>query len=68
MARNDIVTVADEELGEVRMANAFPFLSATPGRVRHAGPRMGQHNREIFVEELALSEDELESLRNEGII
>jgi len=68
VARNDIVTVADEELGEVRMANAFPFLSATPGRVRHAGPRMGQHNREIFVEELALSDDELASLRNEGII
>ena len=46
-ARNDIVSVEDDELGTMRMANAFPFLSETPGRVRHAGPRQGEHNAEV---------------------
>ena len=39
-ARQDIICVADGELGTVRMQNVFPFLSRTPGVVRHAGMPM----------------------------
>ena len=68
LARNDLVDIADDELGEVKMANAFPFLSETPGEVRFAGPSKGSSNREVYLEQLGLSPEELEELQAAGII
>lgn len=67
-ARNDIVTVTDDEVGTLRTANAVPKFSRTPGRVDHAGPRHGQHNEEIYLEELGLDRTEYEQLCVEGVI
>ncbi len=67
-ARRDIVSVPDDELGMVRMQNAFPFLSRTPGTVRHAGARLGAHNQEILGGEIGLSDAEIERLKDEGVI
>ena len=54
-ARENIVAVADEELGgPLRMQNVAGKLSATPGTVRWAGPRVGEHNHEILVGRLGL--------------
>jgi crotonobetainyl-CoA:carnitine CoA-transferase CaiB-like acyl-CoA transferase len=59
-ARENIVTVYDEELGgPIRFQNVAGKLSATPGRVDHAGQRLGASNREILVDELGFSEAEL---------
>jgi crotonobetainyl-CoA:carnitine CoA-transferase CaiB-like acyl-CoA transferase len=59
-ARQNIVTVDDDELGgPVRFQNIAGKLSATPGRIDHAGPRLGSSNREILVERLGFSEAEL---------
>jgi crotonobetainyl-CoA:carnitine CoA-transferase CaiB-like acyl-CoA transferase len=58
-ARENIVRVSDEELGHVRMQNVLGKLSETPGAVRAAGPRLGEHNEDILVKELGYSEDEL---------
>jgi crotonobetainyl-CoA:carnitine CoA-transferase CaiB-like acyl-CoA transferase len=55
-ARENIIAVPDDELGTVRMQNVVGNLSATPGAVRHAGPRVGEHNREILVEALGFDE------------
>ena len=68
LARNDIVEVDDAELGTLKMANAFPFLSETPGRVRHAGPKHGEHNDAVYLGEVGMSEDELAQLRRDGIV
>ena len=67
-AREDIVELEDEDLGTIRMTNAFPFMSETPGRIRHAGARKGQHNDEILGEELGLSADEIAKLRDDGVV
>ena len=47
-AREDIITVEDRELGPIRMPGVFPTMSRTPGRIRHSGPRLGQHSGEII--------------------
>jgi crotonobetainyl-CoA:carnitine CoA-transferase CaiB-like acyl-CoA transferase len=60
-ARENIVPVADEELGSLRMQDVVGKFSRTPGRIRNAGPRLGQHNREILVDMLGFSPDELEA-------
>ena len=67
-ARNDIVTVPDDELGPIRMANAFPFLSKTPAKIRHSGPPLGQHNQEVFRNELGLDEAEIRELKENEVI
>ena len=67
-AREDIIDVWDEDLGPIKMTNAFPFMSETPAKIRHAGPRKGQHNHDIFISELGLSEKELAKLEKDGVI
>jgi len=62
IAREAIVSVADEELGDIRMQCVVPRFSETPVAVRRAGPALGQHNDEIFAA-LGLSADEIARLR-----
>ncbi|MGH9025165.1 MAG: CoA transferase, partial [Acidimicrobiia bacterium] len=47
-ARRDIVTVTDEGLGDISMVAPVPKLSETPGEIRTAGPRLGEHNDEVL--------------------
>jgi crotonobetainyl-CoA:carnitine CoA-transferase CaiB-like acyl-CoA transferase len=53
---------------EVRMPGAPCRMSATPWRIKRGAPRLGEHNRKIFVERLGLSSSELESLRTAKVI
>jgi crotonobetainyl-CoA:carnitine CoA-transferase CaiB-like acyl-CoA transferase len=58
--RGNIVSVDDEELGApLRMQNVVGKLSRTPGQIRHTGPALGAHNREVLVDMLGFSEEEL---------
>jgi crotonobetainyl-CoA:carnitine CoA-transferase CaiB-like acyl-CoA transferase len=67
-ARGDIIEIEDEDLGRLRMTNAFPFMSETPAQVRHPGQRKGQSNEEILCGELGVSKEELAKLKEEGAI
>jgi crotonobetainyl-CoA:carnitine CoA-transferase CaiB-like acyl-CoA transferase len=67
-ARQDIVEIEDGELGTIRMQNVIPRMSRTPGRVRFAGGRLGEHNHEVYQERLGLSIEEIDRLREEGVI
>ena len=49
-ARNSIVSIPDEDLGQIAMQNVFPTLSRTPGRIRFAGANVDQHRAEILAE------------------
>jgi len=68
-ARQSIVSVDDPDLGTVRMQNTFPRMSETPGKINFTGPtNMGTHNHEIYIERLGMSEDDVQRLKEEGII
>jgi crotonobetainyl-CoA:carnitine CoA-transferase CaiB-like acyl-CoA transferase len=67
-ARRTFVELPDSELGTVTMSAPTPRLSETPGTIRWAGPALGAHNREVFADELGLSDQELERLKADGII
>ncbi|AWM76467.1 CaiB/BaiF CoA transferase family protein [Phenylobacterium parvum] len=47
-ARQSIVEVDHPVFGKVKMQNAFPKLSETPGGVRWPGPALGEHTREVL--------------------
>jgi formyl-CoA transferase len=67
-AREAIVRLHDDTLGEIAMQNVFPKLSATPGRVRATGPALGASNDDIYRGLLGLGEDELRRLATAGVI
>ena len=60
-ARQSIVEVDHPVFGRVKMQNAFPKLSETPGSVRWPGPALGQHTREVL-EGLGVDADRLADL------
>ena len=59
-SRENICSVFDDELDtHVRMQNVVGKLSETPGVVRHPGPRLGQSNKEILVDRLGYTREDL---------
>jgi len=64
-ARETLVEVEDSELGRVTIAAPVPRMSATPGRVAHVGPPLGQ-DTDLVLGELGYSNDEIAAGRDEG--
>ena len=67
-AREAIVSVDHPVFGAIRMQNAFPKLSATPGRVRWPGPKLGEHTDEVLTDRAGCDTAQLAALRADGII
>jgi formyl-CoA transferase len=67
-AREAIVEVDHPDFGPMRMQNVAPRLSETPGKVRHVGPELGQHNSEVLGGILGLSAERQDALRAAGIV
>lgn len=67
-ARNNIVRVADDRIGDLAVANVVPRLTGTPGSVDTLGPALGAHNAEVYGALLGLTAAELEALAAAGVI
>lgn len=68
VARGVFPRIPDEELGGMRVQAPVPRLSATPGHIAHLGPRVGEHNDEVYRERLGLGEAEIHELTTKGVI
>jgi crotonobetainyl-CoA:carnitine CoA-transferase CaiB-like acyl-CoA transferase len=68
LARETITQVDHPRLGPLSMQNVIPRLSETPGHISYAGADIGEHNREIYVNELGLSLERLDALTRAGVI
>ncbi|MET0271879.1 MAG: CaiB/BaiF CoA-transferase family protein [Phenylobacterium sp.] len=67
-AREAIVETDHPVFGKIKMQNAFPKLSATPGRVRWPGPELGQHTDAVLAERAGLDAARLKALKEKGVI
>jgi len=68
LAREAMVRVPDEELGEAIVQGVVPKLSATPGAVDFLGPARGAHNEAVYGDELGYSAHKIKSLSEAGVI
>ena len=67
-AREDLVSVPDQMLGEIVMQGIVPKFAGRGHRVREAGHGVGAHNSEVYGRLLNLSEAELADLSASGVI
>lgn len=65
--REVIIELPDEELGTVPMQNVSPRLSDTPGTIRTPAPARGEHSVALL-RELGLDADEIEDLKEKGVV
>lgn len=57
------------ELGEcVRYPGPFAKFSATPIAYRRRPPTVGEHNREVYIDELDMSDEQLAELERNGVV
>ncbi|MEX2533108.1 MAG: CaiB/BaiF CoA-transferase family protein [Nitriliruptoraceae bacterium] len=68
LAREAITRVMHPALGDVAMQNITPRLSATPGEIRHVGPKLGEHNLQVLADVLGYSQEQVADLITEGIV
>lgn len=68
-ARGSIIALDDPETGKpVRMAAPSGRFSGFEGKVRHLGPRMGEHTEAVLGGLLGYDPDRIAALRRNGVI
>jgi succinyl-CoA---D-citramalate CoA-transferase len=68
LARQNFVQLDDPVFGPLPAYAPMPRMSAKPGRITSPGPRLGQHNNEVFRELLGLDDAALSQLGEAGVI
>jgi len=69
LARNMIVEVEDAVAGKVKIAgNPIKMTSLPEEKQRAKVPEVGEHNQEIYMNYLGLTEQELDRLKQDGVI
>lgn len=68
IAREAIVETEHPVFGKIRMQNAFPKLSETPGEVRWPGPALGEHTEAVLTQMAGLDAAEVAALKARGVV
>ncbi|KCZ57197.1 CoA transferase [Hyphomonas beringensis] len=68
-ARQSLVEVPSERWPGILQQNIVPRLTGTPGKIRWAGPdRLGQHTADVLTDLLELTPEQVEKLKQSGIV
>jgi succinyl-CoA:(S)-malate CoA-transferase subunit A len=67
-ARGNLERFHEPDIGDIVVPGVVPRLSATPGRITHLGPPLGDATDAVLGELLGLATEELERLRQHRII
>jgi crotonobetainyl-CoA:carnitine CoA-transferase CaiB-like acyl-CoA transferase len=65
--RQMIAAVDDPDLGTIRMPNVLFRMSETPGAIRWGGRKLGSDTRAVLQDELGLSDEKLNGLRERKV-
>jgi crotonobetainyl-CoA:carnitine CoA-transferase CaiB-like acyl-CoA transferase len=65
--RGVLVEAPDDEAGSVMMHNIIPRLSETPGRLRAAAPKLGEHTRSVL-QSIGCDPARIDALAADGVI
>jgi crotonobetainyl-CoA:carnitine CoA-transferase CaiB-like acyl-CoA transferase len=68
IARGMAETVRHPTVGDLRVLGIPVKLSATPGAVRTAPPRLGEHTRRVLHADLGMGDEEIRALADAGAI
>lgn len=66
--REVFVKIGDDELGAMTVQAPVPRFSDATGRVDHLGPRLGEHNAEVYAELLGLTQTDIDDLHARGVL
>jgi crotonobetainyl-CoA:carnitine CoA-transferase CaiB-like acyl-CoA transferase len=66
--RGMVREVNDDLLGPILHSGIVPHIPDNPGAIRWTGPAAGQHTKEVLGELLAMRPEQVDSLREEGVI
>jgi crotonobetainyl-CoA:carnitine CoA-transferase CaiB-like acyl-CoA transferase len=67
-AREMLLRIPHPRLGEVTMAGVVPKLSRTPGQVVRPGSGLGEDTRQVLVEDLGFSGEQVDRLHAAGAV
>lgn len=67
-ARGNLVTVSEDQAGDVVIPGVVPHLSATPGKVASLGPRLGQGAGQLLHRLVGLTPAEIRELQDNGVV
>ncbi len=68
LAREMIVEVSHPRIGKAKVINTPVKLSRTPGKVERPAPDLGEHTAKVLQELLKMRKEELETLRQSGVL
>jgi crotonobetainyl-CoA:carnitine CoA-transferase CaiB-like acyl-CoA transferase len=66
--REVFVKISDDELGAMTVQAPVPRFSESTGRVDHLGPRLGEHNTDVYGDLLGLTTTDIDTLRARGVL
>ncbi|TMS52291.1 CaiB/BaiF CoA-transferase family protein [Mycobacterium sp. DBP42] len=66
--REVFVSVSDSELGAMTVQAPVPRFSGDAGKLDSLGPRLGEHNAEVYHQLLGLTAEEIDDLRASGVL
>jgi crotonobetainyl-CoA:carnitine CoA-transferase CaiB-like acyl-CoA transferase len=66
--REVFISVDDDELGAMKVQAPVPRFSSAAGAVGRLGPRLGEHNAEVYGDLLDLTPDQIDDLRTRGVV
>jgi crotonobetainyl-CoA:carnitine CoA-transferase CaiB-like acyl-CoA transferase len=67
-ARELFVDMEHPVIGKYKQFGVVPRLMDSPGGIYRPAPLLGEHNREIYLDDLGMNNDDLVALRSEGVI
>jgi len=66
--RQMVQTVTDGYGDRIRLVGPVPKLDRTPAQISRPPPLLGEHTSELLREKLAMTEEEIDALRNDGVV